>query len=138
MTLRAVDELYDDAMVEGDLMAPIRVIAEPVPVWRGILSDLRGIHMKQRRHWAVGLVLLLAAALSLAGTIVTAQAARGGAQAAAATQPHVAGPSWTAQRTPWGDPNLQGIWLNATITPLERPADLKLARNWPKLAKFHA
>jgi hypothetical protein len=28
-------------------------------------------------------------------------------------------------RTPWGDPDLQGIWLNATITPLERPAAFK-------------
>ena len=27
-------------------------------------------------------------------------------------------------RTPWGDPDLQGIWTNATITRLERPADL--------------
>ena len=27
-------------------------------------------------------------------------------------------------RTPWGDPDVQGIWNNATITPLERPADL--------------
>ena len=26
--------------------------------------------------------------------------------------------------TPWGDPNLQGIWNNFTITPLERPANL--------------
>ena len=25
---------------------------------------------------------------------------------------------------PWGDPDLQGIWNNFTITPLERPADL--------------
>ena len=24
-------------------------------------------------------------------------------------------------RTPWGDPNLQGIWTNTTTTPLERP-----------------
>jgi hypothetical protein len=24
-------------------------------------------------------------------------------------------------RTPWGDPDLQGIWNNSTITPLERP-----------------
>src|SRR5881397_3543335 len=24
-------------------------------------------------------------------------------------------------RTPWGDPDLQGIWNNGTITPLERP-----------------
>ena len=27
-------------------------------------------------------------------------------------------------RTPWGDPDLQGLWTNATITPFERPADL--------------
>jgi hypothetical protein len=29
-----------------------------------------------------------------------------------------------APRTPDGQPDLQGIWSNATITPLERPADL--------------
>jgi len=29
-----------------------------------------------------------------------------------------------AQRTPWGDPDLQGIWSNTTTTPLERPVDL--------------
>jgi len=27
-------------------------------------------------------------------------------------------------RTPWGDPDLEGIWTNATITPLERPREL--------------
>jgi hypothetical protein len=27
-------------------------------------------------------------------------------------------------RTPWGDPDLQGLWTNATITPFERPANL--------------
>jgi hypothetical protein len=31
---------------------------------------------------------------------------------------------WTAPRTPWGDPDLQGIWNNSTITELERPAEL--------------
>ena len=28
-------------------------------------------------------------------------------------------------RTPWGDPDLQGTWSNATLTPLQRPANLK-------------
>jgi hypothetical protein len=32
--------------------------------------------------------------------------------------------SLSAQRTPDGHPDLQGIWTNATITPLERPAAL--------------
>jgi hypothetical protein len=31
---------------------------------------------------------------------------------------------WMPVRTPWGDPDLQGIWNNATRTPLERPAQL--------------
>ena len=30
----------------------------------------------------------------------------------------------TAQRTPWGHPDLQGIWNNATLTPFERPERL--------------
>ena len=32
--------------------------------------------------------------------------------------------TWTAPRTPDGQPDLQGIWSNATITPLERPKEL--------------
>jgi hypothetical protein len=28
---------------------------------------------------------------------------------------------WTAPRTPWGEPDLQGVWTSATLTPLERP-----------------
>ena len=28
---------------------------------------------------------------------------------------------WTVPRTPDGRPDLQGIWTNATLTPLERP-----------------
>jgi hypothetical protein len=30
--------------------------------------------------------------------------------------------SWTVPRTPDGHPDLQGTWTNATLTPLERPA----------------
>jgi hypothetical protein len=32
--------------------------------------------------------------------------------------------AWTPPRTPYGDPDLQGIWSNASIIPLERPNDL--------------
>jgi len=32
--------------------------------------------------------------------------------------------AWTPTRTPDGQPDLQGIWTNPTITPFERPADL--------------
>jgi hypothetical protein len=27
-------------------------------------------------------------------------------------------------RTPWGDPDLQGVWNDATSTPLERPGEV--------------
>jgi hypothetical protein len=30
--------------------------------------------------------------------------------------------TYTAPRTPWGEPDLQGIWSGDTLTPLERPA----------------
>ncbi|MYI74087.1 MAG: hypothetical protein F4057_01755 [Acidobacteria bacterium] len=31
---------------------------------------------------------------------------------------------WSTPRTPWGHPDLQGIWSNTTTTPMERPEDL--------------
>ncbi len=36
----------------------------------------------------------------------------------------VAAKTWTAARTADGQPDLQGLWTNATITPFERPKDL--------------
>lgn len=32
--------------------------------------------------------------------------------------------NWTPPKTPDGQPDLQGIWTNVTLTPLERPRDL--------------
>jgi hypothetical protein len=32
--------------------------------------------------------------------------------------------SWKTPRTPWGDPDLQGVWNYATMTSLERPREL--------------
>ena len=32
--------------------------------------------------------------------------------------------TWTPPRTPGGQPDLEGIWSNATLTPLERPPEL--------------
>ncbi len=43
------------------------------------------------------------------------------AQSSAATAP---ADTSTPPRTPWGDPDLQGIWNNNTSTPLERPEAL--------------
>lgn len=35
----------------------------------------------------------------------------------------VAAQAGKSPRTPWGHPDLQGVWNNSTITPLERPAE---------------
>ena len=43
------------------------------------------------------------------------------------------GPDVAGHRTPWGDPDLQGIWDYRTSTPLERPDDLYVGmsgRGW--------
>ena len=34
----------------------------------------------------------------------------------------LAGAQSAGLRTPWGDPDLQGVWTGSTLTPLERPA----------------
>src|SRR4051812_36817876 len=34
------------------------------------------------------------------------------------------GKPWMPGRTPWGDPDIQGMWANETITPFERPQNL--------------
>src|SRR6187401_105897 len=47
-----------------------------------------------------------------------------GGSASVGAQPQAnAGTSrpWTVPRTPDGRPDLQGVWTNATLTPLERP-----------------
>ena len=31
--------------------------------------------------------------------------------------------TYTPPKTPWGEPDLQGLYTNKTITPFERPAE---------------
>ena len=54
----------------------------------------------------------------LAAGIVVGTHATASAQTASSS-------SSRAPRTPWGDPDLQGMWTNATATPLERPKELE-------------
>jgi len=53
----------------------------------------------------------------LATVVVSAQAQRGATSATPAKEKAAPQP-----RTAWGHPDLQGLWTNSTITPLERPA----------------
>ena len=47
----------------------------------------------------------------------------GGPNVAQAPAAAVANARPAAPRTPWGDPDLQGVWNHGTITPLERPPE---------------
>lgn len=65
----------------------------------------------------LGLAVVLFAMVWVAAAGVLAQApARAAAPAA--------DPSYTVPRTPWGDPDLQGVWDYRSITPMERSRDL--------------
>jgi hypothetical protein len=63
----------------------------------------------------------IAASLPLGACLALGFAAALGAQAPARS---ATTRTWTVPRTPDGQPDLQGIWTNATLTPLERPRQL--------------
>ena len=46
------------------------------------------------------------------------------AQSAGAGRTEKPASNWVTPRTPWGEPDLQGIYSNRTITPFERPANV--------------
>jgi hypothetical protein len=71
--------------------------------------------MSRRRFFqSFSLSTALILAMSLAPVRVAGQAPTTRAKPTAPTKP------WTPPRTAWGDPDLHGIWNNATSTPLQR------------------
>ena len=66
-------------------------------------------------------ILVLIGALAL--TIVSADGQAKTEAAKPKTAAAVKG-TWTPPRTPEGQPDLQGVWTNNTVTPLQRPKDL--------------
>jgi hypothetical protein len=60
--------------------------------------------------------LLLAVAMAAAGIVIAASTASAQAPATSSEAPA------SALKTPWGEPDLQGIWTDETDTPLQRPA----------------
>ena len=68
-----------------------------------------------------------ASALAIVFTVVAPAPRPGAAQERAAggeTPSTVAAGAWAAPRTPDGQPDLQGVWLNTSATPFERPPAL--------------
>ncbi len=64
-------------------------------------------------------------ALAIGMALVLGLPAAAAAQSAAAANPETASAAdWTVPRTPWGAPDLQGVWDYRTMTPLERPREL--------------
>jgi hypothetical protein len=74
----------------------------------------------------MGYRFLAGTAVSVALTLVLILVimAPAAAQTPATSKAPASGKAWTPPRTPDGKPDLQGIWSNATLTPLERPKNL--------------
>src|SRR5438093_12823952 len=69
-------------------------------------------------------VLAYAGALTIAFTfasLVPLSAAGQDPAGSVRAKPATAANAWTPPRTPDGQPDLQGVWLNTSATPLERP-----------------
>ena len=74
--------------------------------------------MKHRFATTVGALAPLIVFVPFTIALVSGQ----GRSSAAETK--VSSKTETPPRTPWGDPDLQGVWSYATLTPLERPASV--------------
>ena len=71
-------------------------------------------------------ILFRPAAIGFAGLLLSLAPVSGQTFSGAPGKPAGAKPrgTWTSSRTPDGQPDLQGIWTNPTITPFERPQEL--------------
>jgi hypothetical protein len=67
----------------------------------------------------------LAAGIAALSLSAVGQAPKAAAQTKAGVKPAPAAKPWAPPHTPWGDPDLQGVWNDATSTPLQRPTGVK-------------
>ena len=74
------------------------------------------------RCFASFCALTIVVAVGSLGPVSVAGQTRAGAATAGKT---AATKTWTPPLTPWGQPDLQGVWLNNSATPLERPKALE-------------
>src|SRR5438132_8399756 len=66
-------------------------------------------------------IVVLAAGLAGFSLLAAGQTAKPAPKTESAPKPATAAKAWPAPKTPWGDPDLQGVWNDATSTPLQRP-----------------
>ena len=77
--------------------------------------------MSSRFLARIGALTSVVIVVLLAQMPVTGQQAPAGAKTVTVA---AASKSWVPSRTPWGDPDLQGVYNFTTATPLQRPAEL--------------
>ena len=65
----------------------------------------------------------MSALAAVMAVVSLASVPAGGQAPAAATAQCGAATTWTPPRTPWGEPDLQGVWRYEGVTPLERPKE---------------
>ena len=69
--------------------------------------------------------LIAAGSLVVAGVTVWLAEAVVAGQAPSGTTPFkVPASTYAPPKTPWGDPDLQGVWDNHTTVPMQRPGNL--------------
>jgi hypothetical protein len=68
------------------------------------------------------LLEMLSVAAGVAGLMALLQSGAAGQAPPAKATPEASAASGPAPKTPWGHPDLQGIWLDEFDTPMERPA----------------
>src|SRR5262249_20402911 len=93
------------------------------PTRRQVGILIRGWSMRERssvitRRATTSVAIVAVATVWLSPIIGAGQAKKPRADAAPTART-----KWVAPRTPWGSPDLQGIWTPSTTTPMERPKE---------------
>jgi hypothetical protein len=75
-----------------------------------LLAILEATHMRRSRIARLAVAIGTVLGMTAIGVVPNHAQSTGG------------GPTTAPARTPWGEPDLQGIWSGDTLTPLQRPA----------------